>query len=74
MKLDKLLITIEESLGGNEEAPKLVAKKKQEKNTIKGLNMIENNNTNFTVNKIITNDVLPFEDDYVTRIVKHFKK
>lgn len=51
-----------------------MTKKKQGKEYEKGLNMIDNHNTDFTVNKIITNDLLPFEDDYVTRIVKHFKK
>lgn len=65
---------MEESVSGNDEAPKLVAKKKQAKEYEKGMNMFDNHNTNFTVNKIITTDLLPFEDDYVTRIVKHFKK
>ncbi len=33
-----------------------------------------NYNSDFTVNKTTIYDQLPFEDDFVVRLVKHFKK
>jgi hypothetical protein len=34
----------------------------------------DNYNSEFSINKKVFNDQLPFEDDFVIRLVKHFKK